>query len=190
MFIAGFRKNLRALIESSMLIAIGFILSYFTLFKMPQGGSVTPLSMLPILMIGLRHGLKFGLSGGFVYACLQMLQEFWPPPSGTAAAYIAVVLLDYVIAFTVLGLSGLFRGRQYGIVYAAPMCVLLRFLCHFVSGIVVWSAYAGETAAWVYSLSYNGSYMGIELTFTTIIGLGLCRTAPVLFRTPDKHGAD
>ena len=176
------REKLRALVESALLIAVGFVLSYITLFKMPQGGSVTPLSMLPLLIIGLRHGLKWGLAGGFVYSGLQMIQEFWPPPTGTAAGYIAVIMLDYIAAFSVLGLSGLFKGRQYGLLYAAPLCLILRFLCHFFSGLIVWYQYAGELPVWLYSLSYNGSYIGIELVMTMLAGAVLCRTAPILFR--------
>ena len=175
------RDNLRALVESSLLVALGFVLSYFTLFRLPQGGSVTPFSMLPIMMIGLRHGLKWGLAGGFVFAGLQMLQQFWPPPTGTVEGYIAVVFLDYIFAFTVLGLSGLFKGRQYGLLYATPLCLVLRFISHFASGIIVWNIYAGELPVWLYSLTYNGSYMGLELVLTMIVGAILCRTAPVLF---------
>ena len=179
------REKTRALVESALLIAVGFVLSYITLFKMPQGGSVTPLSMLPLLMIGLRHGSKWGLAGGFVYAGLQMIQDFWPPPTGTVPGYIAVVGLDYIAAFTVLGLSGLFKGRKYGLIYAAPLCLSLRFICHFISGIVVWGVYAGELPVWLYSLTYNGPYMGIELAMTMVVGAVLCKTAPVLFtKTP------
>ena len=175
------REKIRALVESSLLVALGFVLSYFTLFRLPQGGSVTPFSMLPIMMIGLRHGLKWGLAGGFVFAGLQMLQQFWPPPTGTVEGYIAVILLDYVFAFTVLGLSGLFKGKRYGLLYAAPICLFLRFMSHFISGIIVWNIYAGELPVWLYSLTYNGSYMGLELVLTMIVGAVLCRTAPVLF---------
>jgi len=177
------RENLRALVETALMVAVGFVLSYVTLFKMPQGGSVTPLSMLPILMIGLRHGTKWGLAGGFIFSGLQMMQQFWPPPTGTVAGYAAVVMLDYVAAFTVLGLSGIFRGKQYGLLYAAPFCILLRFMSHFIAGMVVWNVYAGDVPVWLYSLSYNGSYMGVELAMTTVVGAILCKTAPVLFRT-------
>ena len=181
------RENLRALVESALLVAIGFVLSYITLLKLPQGGSVTPLSMLPLLMIGLRHGLKWGLGGGLVYAFLQMLQQFWPPPSGTAAAYISVVVLDFILAFTLLGLSGVFRGRRYGMIYAVPLCLGLRFLCHFASGIVIWGTYAPPgTPVWLYSLTYNGSYMGLEIVFTMIAGAILCKTAPILFKLKPK----
>jgi len=175
------RENLRALVESAILLAVGFVLSFVTLIKMPQGGSVTPLSMLPLLMIGLRRGLKWGLGAGFAYAGLQMMQEFWPPPTGTVPGYIAVVVFDYLVAFTVLGLSGFFKGKKYGLLYAAPLCLLLRFLSHFCSGIVIWGIYAGDLPVWLYSLTYNGSYMGVELVTTMLVGAILCRTAPLLF---------
>ena len=180
------RNNVQALVESSLLVAIGFVLSFISHLiglRMPQGGSFTLLSMLPILTIGLRHGLKWGLGGGFVYACLQMLQDFWPPPTGTIYGYIAVIMLDYVIAFTAFGLSGLFKGKRYGLLYAAPICCLLRFLSHFTSGIVIWNIYKGELPVWLYSLTYNGSYMGFELVSLMVVGAILCKTAPFLFIT-------
>jgi len=174
------RENLRALVESALLVAIGFALSFVVLLRMPQGGSVTPLSMLPLLMIGLRHGLKWGLCGGLVYACLQMLQGLWAPPSGTLAAWTAMLMLDYILAFTVLGLSGLFRRLPNGIIYAVPLCLTLRFLCHFISGAVIWGNYL-DAGAWLFSLTYNGSYMGPELVFTMLAGTILYKTAPMLF---------
>jgi len=177
--------NVRALVEASLLVAVGFVLSYITLPKLQSGGSVTALSMLPILLIGLRHGLKWGLGGGFVYACLQMLQQFYPPPSGTLEAYIAVVFLDYLIAFSVLGLSGLFAKKRYGLLFAAPLCLTLRFLSHFLSGIVIWSVYAGDQSAWIYSLVYNGSYMGIELVATTAAAFVLSKRLDLTGRAVD-----
>ena len=177
-------NNIRALVESSLLVAIGFALSFISHLiglRMPQGGSFTLLSMLPILIIGLRHGLKWGCGGGFVYACLQMLQDFWPPPTGTVFGYICVIMLDYILAFTVLGLSCLFRGRRYGLLFATPICCFLRFLCHFASGIVIWNIYSGELPVWLYSLTYNGSYMGFELITTMAAGAILCKTIPFIF---------
>jgi len=181
------RENLRALVESALLIAIGFVLSYITLIRMPQGGSVTPLSMLPILLIGIRHGIKWGLAGGFVYACLQMLQQFWPPPTGTVEGYIAVVMLDYILAFSVLGLSGIFKGKKYGLAIAAPICLALRFICHFISGIVVWGVFAEGMPVWLFSLVYNGSYMGVEIVITTVVAIFLCMTAPSILFNVQKQ---
>ena len=178
------RENIRALAETAMLIALAYVLSIITLFRLPQGGSVTPLSMLPILVIGVRHGIKWGLMGGLVFACLEMITAFWPPPYPTVQAYIAVVMLDYIVAFTVLGLSGLFKGKQYGLMYAAPICIFLRFLCHFISGIVVWYPFAGDMPVWLFSLTYNGSYMGVELVMVTIVAIILCKTVPMLVTPP------
>ena len=176
------RENLRALVESAILVAIGFVLSYITPFRLPWGGSVTPLSMLPILMIGIRHGLSRGLLGGLVYGCLQMMQQFWPPPTGTFQGYLAVVMLDYILAFSVLGLSGLFKGKKFGLLYAAPVCLTLRYLSHFISGIIVWGVYAEDMPVWLYSLTYNGSYMLPEIVLTTVVSAVLCLTAPpILF---------
>ena len=185
------RSDLRALVESALLIAIGFVLSYITPIRLPWGGSVTPLSMLPVLMIGLRHGLKWGLLSGFVFACLQMIQQFWPPPTGTVEGYIAVVMLDYIIAFSVLGLSGLFKGKKFGLLFAAPLCLTLRFLSHFISGIIVWGIYAEDMPVWLYSLTYNGPYMIPEIIITTIVGAALCMTAPpVLFNLKANDRGD
>ena len=175
------QENLRALAETAMMVAVAFILSFITLFKLPNGGSVTPLSMLPIIVIGLRRGVKWGIGGGIIYACLQMLQSFYPPPTATAMGYAAVVFLDYIFAFGLLGVSGLFKGKRYGILFAAPLCVFLRFLCHFASGIVIWHPYAPEGArVWLYSLTYNGSYMGVELAMTVIAGFLLAKMTPFL----------
>ncbi|MDR1692749.1 MAG: energy-coupled thiamine transporter ThiT [Oscillospiraceae bacterium] len=180
MSIAKSRLNLRALTETAVLVAIAFVLSFFQ-FKLPwpNGGSVTPASMLFILAIGLRRGPVWGIGGALAYSLLQMLQSFYPPPVENAFNLFLVVMLDYVVAFTALGLSGLFGRRKYGILIAAPICLALRFLCHFASGILIWGPYAPEgmpTA--LYSLAYNGSYVGIELV--------LCLAAAALLLRYDK----
>ena len=190
-------KELRALIESALLVGIGFVLSYIRFTIMPQGGSVTALSMLPLLMIGLRHGLKWGLLGGIVYAGLQILQQVWAPPSGTFMAWTSMLLLDYILAFTVLGLSGLFKNRSNGILFAAPLCLGLRYLSHFISGVVIWGYFITEShsladnlsapAAWTFSLTYNGTYMIPEIIFTTVAGAILWKTAPMLFKVAEKN---
>ena len=183
------RENVRALVEAAILVALAYILSLITLFRMPQGGSVTPLSMLPILIIGIRHGLKWGLMGGLVFACLEMITAFWAPPIPTVSAYIAVVMLDYILAFTVLGLAGLFKGKRYGLLIAAPICIFLRFLFHFISGIVVWGVFAEDMPIWLFSLVYNGTYMGVELIMVTVVSAILCTVAPIIVMPPTEKGA-
>ncbi|MCL2085278.1 MAG: energy-coupled thiamine transporter ThiT, partial [Oscillospiraceae bacterium] len=114
-----------------------------------------------------------------------------PPPAGmgipalfawtkTPAAFFAALALDYILAFGVLGLSFLFRRSARALLYAVPVCLTLRFLCHLVSGVVIWSEYAGDMNVWLYSLIYNGSFMGIELVFTMAAAFALWKTAPRL----------
>lgn len=197
----GSGNHLRSLVESAILVGIAFALSYVRV-SLPFGGSVTVLSMLPILLIGVRHGIKWGLGSGLVFAGLQMLQQFWAPPTPTFIYFFAVVMLDYVVAFTVLGLSGLFRGKKWGLMYASLLCLPLRFLSHFASGVLVWgywatywdfpnwletfmagrSLFGVDAVVWFYSIIYNGLYMGPELVITTIAAAILCKTAPSLFK--------
>ncbi|MDR0293440.1 MAG: energy-coupled thiamine transporter ThiT [Oscillospiraceae bacterium] len=178
---ASSRGHIRALTESAVLVAIGFALSFFRV-KFAYGGSITPASMLFILAVGIRRGPAWGFGGAFVYSALQMLQSFDPPPTETPLNFALVILLDYVIAFTVLGFAGFFGKRKNGILYAAPVCLLLRFFCHFASGLVIWSVYAPEgTPVWLYSLTYNGSYMGAELAVCIVAAVALMRYDKTIF---------
>ena len=96
----------RTLVECALMIAVGTVLAQIKIFEMPFGGSVTLVSMLPFILVSFRHGVKWGLATGFVNSLLQMLLGFYAPPAGTVAAFVGVVLLDYVLAFTLLGLAG------------------------------------------------------------------------------------
>ena len=104
----------RTLVECALMIAVGTVLAQIKIFEMPFGGSVTLVSMLPFILVSFRHGVKWGLATGFVNSLLQMLLGFYAPPAGTVAAFVGVVLLDYVLAFTLLGLAVvfLFSGTQ------------------------------------------------------------------------------
>ena len=177
--------NIRAMVETALFVAMASVLALIPLPSLPQGGTVTVLSMLPILMIGIRRGTLWGLGGAVVYSAIQMLSGFYPPPTPDFTGFLLVILLDYVIAFGVLGFSGLFSRRKYGIVYGAAVCITLRFLCHFASGMVIWGIYAEDVPVWIYSLVYNGSYMGIELLATTAAAFLICKTAPKLLIRQD-----
>lgn len=175
---------IRPLIESSMLVAIAYILSWIAIFQLPSGGKITVLSMLPILLIGIRHGGDWGLGSALVYSCLQIFQSggLYAPIYPTPTTYAISALLDYILAFSVLGLSAVFRSRKYGLFYASLMCLTLRFLCHFVSGVFIWSEVPGNIDAWKVSLTYNGAYMGVELLETSAVAYILCKTAPMLLK--------
>lgn len=99
------RNNTVILVECALLMALSIVLSMIKVWEMPQGGAVTAAGMVPVAMIALRHGTKWGLGAGFAYSLVQMLIGFVPPPANDFFSFLLVILLDYVLAFTCLGLS-------------------------------------------------------------------------------------
>ena len=152
--------RIRALVEGAILVALGFVLSFIKLYELPNGGSLTP-AMFPILLYGLRWGTGRGLLAGFVFGLLQLLFD------GAYAWGWQSMLLDYLLAFTPLGLSGLFQGKAWGIFPGTAVGCIGRFIIHYISGVTIYriiepTAVGGLgvfSNASVYSLVYNGSYM-------------------------------
>lgn len=176
------RFPVAALVETAIFIAVAFVLSYVKMFRMPQGLSVTAASMLPIILIGVRRGRFFGFAGALVYSLLQMLQSFYAPPAGTALALVLMILLDYVVAYGVLGFSSFFPKNTKGILIAIPVCTALRFICHFASGIVLWGSYAEEgQAAWLYSLIYNGPALAVEAAIMMVAAFVLIKSNVIFY---------
>ena len=131
--------------ELAAAIALSFALSYVTFFKMPQGGSITLASMLPILVYGYRFGTRRGIIAGLVYGLLQAVQDPW-------IIHPAQFLLDYPLAFAMLGLAGWLRtlrpkGKDGNLVIflvGGVTAVILRYFAHVISGIFAFSTYAAE----------------------------------------------
>ena len=175
----------RILVECDLMIAIGTVLSNIKFFTLPNGGSVTLLSMLPFVLVSFRHGVKWGLFTGFVNGCLQMLLGFWAPPTPTFLYFLGEVLLDYLVAFMALGTAEFFarpfKNRMVGVAVGTFMAGFLRFMCSFLSGVLVWGNLNEGLSAWTYSLVYNGSYMLPETLLTMVAAVLLCRVAPQIF---------
>ena len=161
--------------ETAIMLGFATALSIIPFFNLPAGGSVTPFSMLPVLIIAYRYGMKWGFLTGAIYGVIQMVLGLSALSYATnALAVICMILFDYIVAFGVMAFGGLFRslknqavGFSLGVVAA---CVL-RFLCHFLTGITVWADYAqGTWGVIIFSLTYNGSYMLPELVITTAVG--------------------
>jgi thiamine transporter len=164
------------LVECALMIAMSTVLSMFKIFELPQGGAVTCASMVPLVLVSYRHGLNWGISTAFAHSLLQMLIKFNAPPTNTFGAFLAVILLDYVLAFTVLGTASFFgkafKSRATSVAVGAVVVTFLRFLCSFFSGILIWGSYApAGTPVWVYSLTYNGSYMLPEMIITAVVSV-------------------
>ena len=173
----------RMLVESAILIAIASVLNEFVAFKAPWafGGSVTLGSMLPLVLISWRWGLKQGLLSAFIFALLQMMIGFSNVTYGqTVLQMVAIAMLDYILAYTAYGLGGIFRGKfQNRLAELAAGIVLagaLRFVCHFLSGWMIWDALwpneQGLSGA-MYSLVYNGGYILPDVFIAVVAGLAL-----------------
>ncbi len=180
-------QKTKILAECAILVALSTVLSFVKIWNMPWGGSVTLLSMLPVCYVSVRHGIKWGMGTAFVYSVIQLFFGIvldgllaWGLTAGMLAA---CIVLDYIAAFSLLGISGLFRKWGFsGIVAGTALAVASRFVCHLLSGVFVFAS-AGklwegfETAnVWLYSLVYNGCYMLPELVLT-LIGAVVCYKA-------------
>jgi len=147
--------------ETVVFVALATVLSYIKFFDLPQGGSVTAASMVPIIWLALRRGPKVGLFAATVYGVVQLALG----PEGIY--YPAQVLLDYPIAFGLLGLAGFFQKRPF---LGVNIGIIGRFLAHFLSGIIFFASYAPEGMhPAIYSAVYNGSYLLPELAISIYI---------------------
>ena len=172
------KMSTRMMVEAGIMIALAQILSYVKIFEAPYGGSVTAGSMVPIIIFSLRWGFKNGLLTGLAYGALQFIL-------GPKYSYhIVSLLFDYFIAFSVLGFAGLFNNTRVGSLVGSGFAVFLRFVCHVISGVVVFGAYAPETMnpVW-YSIVYNAGYllpeMAISLFIVGILYAPLKKASPV-----------
>lgn len=170
--------------HSAIMIAMAIVLGMVKLFPMPYGGAVTLASMAPIIIISLMYDWKWGLLTSFTFSLAQILEDFAAPPVQDFASFALVILLDYVIAFSVLGLAGTiarrFTNRTTGAVTATALVILARFTCSFISGIVIWGVYAPEgMPVWFYSLAYNGFVCAGEIVTTGLAILAIVRFVPL-----------
>ena len=147
--------------ETVVFVALATVLSYIKFFDLPQGGSVTAASMVPIIWLALRRGPKVGLFAATVYGVVQLALG----PEGIY--YPAQVLLDYPIAFGLLGLAGFFQKRPF---LGVNIGIIGRFLAHFLSGIIFFASYAPEGMhPAIYSAVYNGGYLLAELAISIYV---------------------
>lgn len=157
------KDTTKKLVYSALGIALALVTSYIKLWEMPMGGSVTLLSMLFVCLIGYWFGLKYGLITGIAFGLLQFIIDPY-------MLSIPQVILDYPLAFGALGLSGLFCNKKFGLQIGYIIGVVGRFVCSTLSGVIFFADYAPEGMnPWVYSIAYQGSYIGAELVLTLII---------------------
>lgn len=183
------------LVECALMIALATVLSFIPIYELPHGGSITLVSMLPILVVSFRHGTKWGLFTAFVHSLIQLLLGLKNVGyCQSIGAILGCIFLDYILAFTVLGLAALvarpIRNKYVGVGVGSLVVCLARFLCSFFSGYIVWKDYdyafswmkdfgfgqkilaMGENAlCWLYSAVYNATYMLPETILTVIVAI-------------------
>ncbi len=175
------KVNVKKLTMSAVLIALSAALSMVKIFEMPLGGSVTLLSMMPVCMLSIMYGCRWGLFCSFVYSLSQLLMGIGAVMGWglTPAALVGCIAFDYIIAFTVLGFAGLFRKHGVpGYIGGIALALTMRLVSHVISGVIFFASWAPE--GWnpfAYSVSYNGLYMLPEMAFT-IIGAALLLKEP------------
>jgi len=160
----------KAIAFAGICISISFALSYIK-FGLPQGGSITLVSLLPIMVFSYVYGTKKGVFVGLIYGVLQAVQDPW-------LLHPAQFLLDYPIAFSMVGFAGIFKNRnfakkspQVGFVMGGLVCGILRYTSHVLSGVFAFGAYAADKGKnfLLYSLAYN-SFVFVDLAIVLIVG--------------------
>ena len=178
--------RIRALCEGAIMLALAIVLNYLSkviFANMPNGGSVS-LAMFPILFYAHRWGLGNGLLIGFAYGLLDMLLD-----GGYAWGWQSIIL-DYLAAYTALGLGGLFKGKDWGIFPGIAVGCLARFIVHHISGITIYKilvpteveGFGVFSNPHIYSLVYNGAYMIPNMIIAIVI-------AAILFVPMKKYFA-
>lgn len=165
-------SNTKTLAFAGVSIALSFALSYIKLFSLPQGGSITLASMLPLIIYAYAFGVRRGVMAGVIYGMLQLVQspQIYEPMQ---------VVLDYPVAFGAIGLAGIVKNMDflkkpvYKFLFGSTVACLLRYVSHFLSGYYVFSSWAMEGyTALTWSLVYN-LYVLVDLIIIIAVGIGL-----------------
>ncbi|MBR4049906.1 MAG: energy-coupled thiamine transporter ThiT [Clostridia bacterium] len=203
-------EKTKRLALSGILIAMATVLSFIKVFEWPFGGSITAASMLPLAMLGYTYGVKWGLAVGLLHGVIQAITGATMSSAfagQTPGAVAAICMIDYFIAFSVIGLSGMFKGKiknhSVGFALGTAVAVFLRYVCHVASGYIFFKSYAdwffGEVMVngfsamlmekcspnllgLIYSVIYNAAYMMPELAITTVCAVLLITLVPPVKR--------
>lgn len=200
---------------------LALVCAYIPFLNFPFGGGLTIASMLPIVLVSYIYGVKWGLFTGGIYAIIQMLighgtivAMFLPNDDAYQGVFRALVicLLDYIVAYTVIGLGGIFRNKiknhTVSLCLGAVLALALRYAVHIISGAIFYGAFAewfftdtiiadlafskwimenmsGGLLALVYSVIYNGCYMIPEIIITALAAVPVSRI-PFVKNKADK----
>ncbi len=203
---------------SAVMLALATVLALvcalIPFLQLPYGGTLTLASMLPIIIVSYVYGVKWGFFTSFTYAALQIIMDLMMGKNSTIIAYflpedeggmqlfaaIAITLIDYIIAYGILGIGGIFRknkNKTLALTLGAVLATFGRYIAHIVSGYIFWGSYAewfftesfnvggigdkvlasfsGNGLAFIYTIVYNGLYMIPEIILTAIVAVIVSR---------------
>ena len=206
--------NVKRLTTSAMMLAMATVLAlvcaYIPFLNLPFGGGFTVASMLPIVLISYMYGVKWGFFVSFAYSCIQIIMDLLLGKGSTIIALftpssedymglwaaIAILFIDYLLAYTLLALGGVFRNKiknkTLAIVLGVIVALSARYICHIVSGYIFYGAWAewfftqegfykiggfvldvfdGKMLSLIYSIFYNGLFMIPEIVITAIVSV-------------------
>ena len=184
--------KLRALSESALMIALATALGFIKIIDMPYGGAVTIASMLPIALLSYRRGIGTGLFAATVYGVIQQILGLSMLSWATSwQSVVAIVLIDYIAAFAVIGLAGVFRkgvkNQTAAITLGCFTASLLRYFCHVISGATVWAGLSIPTqAALAFSFAYNATYMLPETIILLVCAVYVASNIDFRFEQPSR----
>lgn len=157
------KMDISIMIKTAMLIAVAYVLNQITLFRMPQGGSVTPFSMLFIVLVGYLFGPKQGVLAGVVFGLLDLLMKPY-------VIHPVQLILDYPLAFGALGLGAMLRNQNHGLIKTYLLGILGRFIVSSISGIIFFlDTTNGVWAGLIVAIGYNFTYIAAEGLLTVLI---------------------
>lgn len=171
--VASKSVNTKKVVYGGLCIALAFVLSYIRIWHMPQGGSITLASMLPLVLFSFVFGPVAGIIAGIAYGFLQLFQDLY-------VIHWAQLLFDYPLAFGMLGLAGIIPEKVHSINLRFGLGIFIgmlgRTIMHTMSGAIFFAEYANGLNPWIYSLGYNLSYMSVEFVITLILGIAIAST--------------
>ncbi|NLJ40216.1 MAG: energy-coupled thiamine transporter ThiT [Clostridiales bacterium] len=156
------KYNTKMIVYAGLSIAISFVLSYLRIYRWPQGGSITPASMLPLFVFAYFFGARAGIVAGAAYGLLHLVQ-------GAYIVHWAQLLLDYILAYAALGVAGYFKDNIYKGIGVGGF---LRFFFSFLSGVIFFGEFAPEGMnVVVYSILVNLLIIGTETIICLLVAL-------------------
>ena len=190
------RETILTIVTGGISLALAFVLSQIEIFELPNGGSVTPASVLPIIIFAMAFGPGWGFVVAIIFSLLQLIGGWLVTPFQ--------VLLDYTLGYSAYGLIGfaaqprakrilignpLKRFANAGIVKAIIFTIIayaVRWFCSVLSGVIFYSEYAGDMNPWIYSMIYNGSFLSLDLVFLLFVMIVLYIVVMKAYKKPIK----